>query len=71
MIKILIAEVAQEKGIKSAYALQKSLKISPTIAARLWKGDFEKIGIKTLDKLCEHLKCQPSRLFRYEKMDSK
>ena len=70
MIKIQIAEVAQAKDIKSAYALQKALDVSPTVASRLWKGDFEKIGIGTLDKLCETLKCQPSRLFRYEKYES-
>lgn len=67
MIKIQIAEVAQAKGINSAYGLQKALDISPTVAARLWKGDFDKIGIGTLDKLCETLNCQPSRLLRYEK----
>lgn len=70
MIKIQIAEVAQAKGIKSAYGLQKALDISPTVAARLWKGDFDKIGIGTLDKLCETLKCQPSRLFQYVKNKS-
>lgn len=71
MIKIQIAEVAQTKGIKSAYALQKALDVSPTVAARLWKGDFDKIGIGTLDKLCETLKCQPSRLLQYVKDESK
>lgn len=71
MIKIQIAEVAQSKGIKSAYALQKALDISPTVAARLWKGDFDKIGIGTLDKLCETLKCQPSRLFQHIKNEPK
>jgi DNA-binding Xre family transcriptional regulator len=66
MIKISIAEAAQEKKITTAYALQKALNISPTIAARLWRGDFDKIGIGTLDKLCRVLKCQPNKLFKYE-----
>ncbi len=65
MIKIKIAETAQRNGLKSAYALQKALNISPTIAARLWKGNFDKIGINTLERLCEYLQCQTNDLLEY------
>jgi len=71
MIKIKIAETAQKNGLKSAYALQKALSISPTIAARLWKGDFDKLGINTLDKLCQHFDCQPNEFFEYHSAQGK
>lgn len=65
MMKIKIAETAQKHGVKSAYALQKALDISPTIAARLWKGDFDKIGIKTLERLCGYFNCQTDAFLEY------
>jgi DNA-binding Xre family transcriptional regulator len=65
MMKIKIAETAQKHGVKSAYGLQKALSISPTIAARLWKGDFDKIGIKTLERLCDYFKCQTNDFLEY------
>ncbi len=65
MMKIKIAETAEKHGVKSAYGLQKALNISPTIAARLWKGEFDKIGINTLEKLCEKFQCQPNDLLEY------
>jgi DNA-binding Xre family transcriptional regulator len=65
MMKIKIAETAEKHGVKSAYALQKALNISPTIAARLWKGEFGKIGIGTLEKLCEHFQCQTNEFLEY------
>ncbi len=65
MMKIKIAEVAGKHGLKSAYALQKALDISPTMASRLWKGEFDKIGIGTLEKLCEHFQLQTNEFLEY------
>jgi DNA-binding Xre family transcriptional regulator len=65
MMKVKIAETAEKHGVKSAYALQKALDLSPTIAARLWKGEFGKIGINTLEKLCERFQCQTNDLLEY------
>lgn len=66
MIEILIRERAEKCGITTAYQLQKAMQVSPTLAARLWRGDFAMIGLETLDKLCRVLRCQPNALFRYE-----
>ncbi len=63
MIEIKIAEKARSQGLDTAFSLQKALNISPTIAARLWKGKFNKIGVGTMDKLCTFFKCQPNELF--------
>ena len=66
MIIVHISEVANQRGITNAHQLQKVLDISPTVEARLWKGEFDLIGLGTLDKLCRVLRCQPSKLLRYE-----
>jgi DNA-binding Xre family transcriptional regulator len=65
MIEVMIKERAEKCGITNAYQLQKAMEVSPTLAARLWRGDFEMIGIVTLDRLCSLLRCQPDKLLRY------
>ena len=66
MIVVTIKERAEKCGIANAYQLQKAMKVSPTLAARLWRGDFEMIGVQdTLNTLCQVLRCQPDKLFRY------
>jgi DNA-binding Xre family transcriptional regulator len=66
MIKIKIAELAEKRAnVTTAYQLQNLLGISPSIASRLWKGDFDKIGINTINKLCYRLECQPSDFIEY------
>jgi DNA-binding Xre family transcriptional regulator len=65
MIKIKIAELAKKHGLNTAYALQKALDMPPTMASRLFKGDFDKIGIGTIEKLCEYFGCQPDAFLEY------
>lgn len=66
MIKTHVREMAEKKGITTAYQLQKALEISPSVAARLWRDDFEFISRTSLDRLCRLLKCPPSKLISYE-----
>lgn len=66
MIVVTIRERAEKCGITTAYQLQKAMEVSPTIAARLWRGDFDKLGMITLDRLCRVLRCQPDKLFKFE-----
>ncbi len=65
MIQVTIQERAQKQGLTTAYQLQKALNVSPDVAARLWKHDFTRIDVSTLDRLCRVLKCQPNTLFKY------
>ncbi|MCA1578344.1 MAG: helix-turn-helix transcriptional regulator [Acidobacteria bacterium] len=65
MIISNIRKVAETHGITNANQLKDALGISPTLASRLWRGDFSQIGMVTLDRLCRELKCQPSQLLRY------
>jgi DNA-binding Xre family transcriptional regulator len=71
MIVVMIRERAEKCGIANAYQLQKAMEVSPTLAARLWRGDFEMIGVQdTLNNLCRVLRCQPDKLFRYMSDDA-
>ena len=65
MIKKHVREIAEKRGIKNAYGLQMAIDVSPTVAAKLWSGNFEMIGLGTLDKLCRVLKCQPDKLLTF------
>ena len=68
---VTIRERAQKRGIENANQLGKALDVAPNVAARLWTGAFEKIGMNTFEKLCEVLSCQPNTLFRYESQTKK
>jgi excisionase family DNA binding protein len=35
------------------------------MASRLWKGEFDKIGINTMEKLCDYFYCQPNDFLEY------
>lgn len=65
-MKIRIAEIAEKRGFMNAFALQKGLNCSPTMASRLWKGNFKQIGISTLNKLCDLLDCETSDLISFQ-----
>jgi DNA-binding Xre family transcriptional regulator len=66
MIEVMIRERAEKCGIKNAHQLQKAMEVSPTLAARLWSGEFDMIGVKTtLDRLCRVLHCQPDKFLRF------
>jgi excisionase family DNA binding protein len=71
MIKIKIADIARTKGHSNAYALQRALDISPTMASRLWKGTFKQIATETINRLCELLDCEPSDLIVFSSDKSK
>ena len=62
MVELRIQEVAMSRGITTAYQLQKALESHPAMAARLWKGNMDRIGLQTIDALCEALDCEPSDL---------
>ena len=65
MIEVKIREVAEARGITTAYQLQKALNVAPSVAARLWRGEISKIGLDTLDNLCRVLKSRPDKLLMY------
>ncbi len=60
MIESRIRQVAEARGLTTAYQLQVALGVVPTVAARLWKAEFTRISLDTLDKLCATLDCEPN-----------
>jgi DNA-binding Xre family transcriptional regulator len=70
MIEVKIREIAEARGIATAYQLQKALDVSPSVAARLWRGEITKIGLDTLENLCRALKSRPDKLLVYTPEDS-
>jgi len=65
MIVSNIRKTAEGRGIENANQLKDALNISPTLASRLWRGEFAQIGLVTLNRLCRELKCQPGQLLQY------
>lgn len=65
MINVKIKEVAEARGITTAYQLQKVLDVVPSVAAKLWKAEFKHVSLDTLNKLCKALKCQPDKILHY------
>jgi DNA-binding Xre family transcriptional regulator len=62
---VTIRERAEKRGIENANQLGVALDVAPNVSARLWTGVFEKLGMNTLEKLCEVLECQPNALFKF------
>ena len=61
-----IQEMAKNRGIENAYQLWQKVGGSKESAAQLWRGDFKKVGISTLKKLCDVLYCGVGDLLVYE-----
>jgi DNA-binding Xre family transcriptional regulator len=70
MITTHVREVAERRGLTTAYQLQKGLGVSPDVAARLWQGTFTRLDLATLDRLCEFLKCAPGTLIKHKPGDA-
>lgn len=67
VIKVRIKEVAQERGIMTAYQLQKLTGVHPSLAAKWYSNEIKMIGIDSLDLLCQKLNCTPNDLLAIEK----
>jgi len=65
MIRTHVQEIANKRGITTAYQLQKALNISPSVAAKIYSDDFEMISRKSLDRLCKILDTTPAELITY------
>ncbi len=66
MFKNKIPDLSKKKGLMNAFQLSQALNVSPTTANRLWNGDFAKIGVDTLHRLCDLFECQISDYLFYD-----
>jgi DNA-binding Xre family transcriptional regulator len=69
VIKVRIREVAQDRGITTAYQLQKLTGAQPSHAAKWYRNEIKSIGIETLNLLCRKLKCLPNDLLFDDESD--
>ena len=65
MIRVKIKEIAQTFGIENAYQLQNFTGFHPDKSARLWKGEWKRADLGTLNTLCNLLKCTPNDLLEF------
>ena len=65
MIKVKIREVAARFEIENAYQLQQFTGLPPSQAAYLWKADWQRADLKTLDTLCNLFDCTPNDLLEF------
>lgn len=66
MITVSIREQCERRGITTAYQLQKKADVSPSVANAWFNNRLDRVEVRTLDKLCTLLECNPSDLFRFE-----
>jgi DNA-binding Xre family transcriptional regulator len=59
MITFRVKDVAEKQGLKNAHGLQLKAGLASHVAARIWKGQVERISVETIDRLCEALECEP------------
>ncbi len=65
MIRPRLQQVAKKQGISNAYQLQKLTDFPVGMAYRLWKRDWKQVDLKTLNTLCNLLKCTPNDLLEF------
>lgn len=66
MITATVKDMAERRGIENASQLAREAKLHPVVAYRLWSGEFQRLDVETLDRLCAVFKCQPNQLLRHE-----
>lgn len=69
MIKIVIKDAAKKVGITSSYQLQKAIGYDVSMSARLWKGEWTRIDVKTLNRICNTLRCTPNDILQFRPDD--
>ena len=67
MITTRIRELAEKRGIATAYQLQKATGLPPSMAARLFKDEVDMIALRTIETLCTAFECETGELFSQTK----
>lgn len=65
MIEIKIQEAAKKAGVETGYQLHKVTGFHVTMCYRLWAGDWKQSDLKTLNTLCNVLKCTPNDILEF------
>ena len=62
-LQFKVKEIAQSKGIDTAYKLKEKANLSPSTAYRLFNNTVSTITLDTLEKVCQALDCDPGDIF--------
>ena len=65
-IRLVVKEVAEKKGILNPFMLSNSTGLNYAICYKMWKGNQQRIDLKTLARLCEALNVKPGQLLDYQ-----
>jgi DNA-binding Xre family transcriptional regulator len=71
MVILVVKEVAEKAGIKTAYELAQRTDIPIRSVYRIWDGSATMLGLDTIDRLCYALDVPPAQLFKYERTPPK
>jgi DNA-binding Xre family transcriptional regulator len=66
MIALNVADPAKREGIDNANMLAITTGLSYETCRKLWRGTAMRIDLKTIERLCDVLRCRPGQLFDYE-----
>jgi DNA-binding Xre family transcriptional regulator len=67
VIKTKIRELAESRGVKTAYELHTLTGLAINATYRLWGDEFTRLDLETINKLCNALRCKPADLFEYRR----
>ena len=64
-VSLRVKELAEKRGITSAYQLKEAVGINSTAALNIWKGNTNRITFEMMAKLCDYFGVKPGSLFTY------
>ena len=67
MITVKLREAAGKVGITNAYQLQKKTGFHISTAYSLWREEWEKADLATLNTLCNVFNCTPNDLLEFKR----
>ena len=63
MVRLIIREVSERKGVSNPYALSRLTGMNYANAYKMWHGKQTMISVQTIDTLCKALRVSPGELF--------
>lgn len=67
MIESQLRTVAKKFNIKTGYQFQKLTGFSESMSYSLWKDEWKRVDLKTLNTLCNLFECTPNDLIKFTK----
>lgn len=65
-VRLAVKEAAERKGINNPFMLAKETGLNYAACHKMWRGEQQRIDMKTLARLCEVIGVKPGQLFEYK-----